>query len=270
MKRILDFRNQVDYFLRQLIRWRMPGEIRPHSNRFELFEELSGAEKTRALSLAENLTGRYSLHTFKRTTGIGNYQESLFYLHMLETTFNGINWNIPDPIEVIDIGPSHWFYVQALHAFCSRYRASTPRTVRLRGYEADAFRVYADLHSRIDHAQAQIGDLPGVEYIPRAFTPSPTAADLIVMFFPFVFTSDHQAWGLPLSAYHPRDLLQSAWNSLKPGGYLLMANQGEAEHKQQAAWFDDCRIPIAASLHMDDLLFKYDLDRFLLVGGPHE
>jgi hypothetical protein len=109
-----------------------------------------------------------------------------------------------------------------------------------------------------------------VEYIPRAFSPRQPPADLITMFFPFVFDRDHLEWGLPLSIFKPIDLLQQAWNNLKPGGMMLVVNQGKAEHDRQAAMFTELDIPVMASFHMDPLLFHYDYDRFILVGGRHD
>ena len=176
---------------------------------------------------------------------------------------------MPDPLEVIDIGPSHWFYIHALWSFCTSYQATSSRKVHIRGYEVDPYRVYADFHSRYDHAQAHMAGLDGVEFIPRAFSSGQPPADLITMFFPFVFDRDHLEWGLPLSIFKPIDLLQHARNNLKPGGVLLVVNQGEAEHDRQAAMFTELNIPVLASFHMDPLLFHYDYDRFILVGGKH-
>lgn len=265
-----DLRNQWDYFLRQMIRWQMPGEIRSPGARTTLFEDLSPADRQRALSLAETLIGNYRLHEFNRSTSVGNFQENLFYLHMLEAAFSSAEVSLPNPLRGIDVGPSHWFYVQALYAFCRYFGTDQPRQITLEGYEADAYRVYADFHSRYDHALANIGSLEGVHYNPHSFRATADRADLITLFFPFVFEEDHIAWGLPRSNFQPVPLLSSAWKSLVSGGYLLVVNQGEREHQQEQAFFSKCHIPIRLLLKMDDLLFKYDYDRYIILAGPHE
>lgn len=266
----LDLRNRLDYFLRQSIRWRLPGKIKPHSTQTELFDGYNPADRHKALALAEEMANIHHLSGLKQTTSIGNYQENLFYLHMLKTVAEKADLRLPNPLDVIDIGPSHWFYVQALYAFCSWHQTDQARTVHLTGYEADPYRVYANLHSRFDHAMANIGDLPDVNYIPRPFTPIPHAADLITLFFPFVFDQDHLEWGLPRSVFQPQDLLSSAWKSLKPGGRLLVVNQGEAEHRQEMANLSAISIPVCTAFQMDNLLFKYNLDRYILVSKPYE
>lgn len=265
----LELRNRVDYFLRQRIAWRMPGKIGPHTNHREMFAGLAPAEKQQAVHLADALTAKYRLSGYKHNTDPGNFQENLFYLHMLDTVCSRNRLAFPDPLFIVDIGPSHWFYIQAMYHFFRYYRTEAPRQLKIQGFEIDPYRVYADFHSRYDHAIANIGDLVDVEYIPAGFEGAPNSADLVTMFFPFVFSKDHQQWGLPMSRFHPEDLVAVAWKSIRKHGYLLIVNQGEEESRQEITILRELNIPVIDHFRMDDLLFKYEYDRFIILAGPH-
>ena len=84
----------------------------------------------------------------------------------------------------------------ALHALLRHWQAPAGRAVQLRGFEADAYRVYTNFHSRHDHALANMRTLADLEYVPHAFGAQPHEYDLIMLLFPFLFCSDHLRWGL--------------------------------------------------------------------------
>jgi len=263
---LFDVRNRLDYPLRQLFRWRRAGfRISPRPE-VDPFAPLPAEDRPRAVALAGRLVRDYHLEEFAAQTTPVNYRENLFYLHLLESALEASQISLPEEIRAADIGPSHWFYVQALAALLRLWRTPHPRQIDLQGYEIDAYRVYADLHSRYDHAIGHIRDLPGVTYIPRGFSAQPLAFHLIFMLFPFVFSQDHLEWGLPGSLFQPRALLQAAWQSLQPGGLLIIVNQGEEEHAAQRALLEAEGIPIRAAFRHDPLLFRYSLDRFVLTA----
>lgn len=264
--RLIRLRNAVDYPLRQILRWQRGGYRPPTGPKEDLFSHLSPEDRKRAEETALRLAESYHLEGFARVSGPVNYRENLFYLHLLETALEQAQLQLPASLLAADIGPSHWFYVQALHACLRFWQCPEGREVRLEGYEADAFRVYTDLRSRLDHAQGHMRGLPGVTYLPRAFEAQPERFDLVVMFFPFVFERDHLEWGLPGRMFVPRALLAAAWESLRPGGALLVANQGEEEHRVERENFTALGIPVDAALRIDPLLYTYDLERFVLVG----
>lgn len=266
---LLDARNRLDYPLRQLFRWRRAGfRIRPRPAD-DLWAALPPADRPRAAELAGRLARQYHLQELASQTTPVNYRENLFYLHLLESALEASQISLPDSLRAADIGPSHWFYVQALAALLRWWRTPHPRQIDLQGYEIDAYRVYADLHSRYDHALGHMRGLPGVTYIPHGFTTQPSTFHLIFMLFPFVFSKDHLEWGLPGSLFQPRALLQAAWQSLQPGGLLIIVNQGEAEHAAQRALLESEGIPIRAAFRHDPLLFRYSLDRFVLTACRH-
>lgn len=261
-----DVRNRLDYPLRQAFRWRRAGfSIQPRGVE-DAFAHLNGGERQLARALTTRLIRDYHLEGFASQTTPLNYRENLFYLHMLEQAFEAGDVSLPPFTRAADIGPSHWFYVQALAALLRWWRAPQGREAHLQGYEVDAYRVYNDLHSRYDHALGHMRGLAGVEFLPRGFHAQPGHFHLITLLFPFVFAEDHLKWGLPGNLFQPPALLESAWRSLQPGGALIIVNQGEVEHNVQRAMLDKAGIPIRAAFRQDALLFHYPLERYVLVA----
>jgi hypothetical protein len=254
----------VDYPLRQLFRWKM-GSIHGGRNRnFDNYEFLGEPDRTRAQKLEQRYLKDYHLDQLKHVLSTGNYYENIFYIHMLDETFTLLKRVLPDRIVCADIGTSHWFYVQALWSFYTWYQTNEPRRVSLEGYEVDAFRIYSDFHSRFDHALTNINETPGIQFITEGFKPILSHFDIITLFFPFVFKKDTLEWGLPSRYHNPDLLLQNAWKSLKPGGVLMIVNQGIDEHTAQIMMCEKLGITPAVKLHIDPLLFKYDYERYIL------
>ncbi|PWH20239.1 MAG: hypothetical protein DDG59_00840 [Anaerolineae bacterium] len=262
----LNLRNGADYPLRQFFRWRR-GDVRWKDEPKEsLFADLPAAERFSAEQLAQHLRQTYHLDHWYHHSRARIYRESLYYLALLEQAFQKADLHLAATVTCADVGPSDWFYVQALYALLRWYEAPQGRKVTLHGYERDAFRVYADFYSRYDHALAYLKGLEGVSYIPRAFEAQPRRYDLILMLFPFVFLEDHLLWGLPKRLFQPAALLAAVWESLKAGGGLVIANQGLAEHQAQQRLLTEASIPIRAAFRFDSPLFRYSLERYVLVA----
>lgn len=263
---LLRLRNRIDYPLRQFFHWQRGG-YRPRSAaKTGLYAFLTGDSREKAEALAQRYRHDYDLELLYADSTPGAYREALFYLDMLVTALDRSQAALPDPLEAADIGPSTWFYVQALYAGLRGWNTSHRRRVFLTGFEADPYRVYNDLYSRRDHALGNMHGLNGVTYRPEAFTRQPGAFDLITLFFPFVFEDDHLEWGLPSSLFQPQHLLSDAWDSLKPGGSLLIVNQGPDEHRAQTQMLAQLGVTPLCAYRQDDLLFHYDLDRYVLVA----
>jgi len=135
--------------------------------------------------------------------------------------------------------------------------------VRLYGYEADAYRVYADFHSRYDHAIAHINDLSEVVFIPKPFQRQASTYDVITLLFPFVFLRDHLEWGLPRGNFDTVHLLEDVWNSVKPGGLLVMVNQGAEECKVLHELCEGSQVAVQSTWKHASVLYEYELERFV-------
>jgi len=263
---MLNLRNALDYPLRQGLRFRRGGlHIRPQPHA-RLFDHLPAGQRAQAEALALRLERDYHLEALAAASTAPNFRENLFYLHMLEEALRRSGASLPADLQAADIGPSHWFYVQALHGLLRWWQRPEGREVQLTGFEADAYRVYNDLHSRYDHALAHMRGLPGVAYLPQAFERQAGQFHVITMLFPFVFAHDHLVWGLPGRLFEPRALLAAAWDSLQPGGVLGIVNQGQQEHQAQGESLQACGIRPVAGYRQDPLLFSYRYDRYVWVA----
>jgi hypothetical protein len=264
--------NALDFPLRQFFRWRRRGLQIRNEPKTRLFADLPDEARPLAQATADRLLNDYRLRTFFYHSRADNYCENLYYLEMLEAALQRSQTVLPDVVPAADIGPSQWFYVQALYALLKWYRpvagGAFPvagRVVTLAGWEADAYRVYLDFYSRYDYAQAHIRDLADVDFVPLSFERQPQALQLVTMLFPFVFLKDHLQWGLPRQLFAPDQLLADAWASLAPAGALIIVNQGEAEHDAQRELLQKAGIAPAAAFRHESLLYRYELPRYVLV-----
>lgn len=274
---LLSGRNAVDYPLRQFFHWRRPGgyAIRDQT-KSNLFDYLDGDARKRVETQADRLLRSYCLADLYAHSTRANYRENLYYLDLITTAFDRASVHLSNPLQVADIGVSHWFYAQALFAALTwyppgkRYHSSPKpgRAVALKGFEVDAYRVYRTFYSRYDHAMGHIKGLPEtVEFRAQPFIRQTGQFDLITLFFPFVFEVDHLGWGLLRQAFNPDQLLGDAWNSLKMGGTLLVVNQGDNEHQAEKEHFKKLGInPAAAYKHDSSQLYRYAVDRYVLVA----
>ena len=259
-------RNALEHPLRQRIRFQRGVPHFPNESKEDLFSHLPENEKREAIDTAKRLHADFHLQYLYKNSSADNYRLNLFYLEMLERALSEAVPEIPQTIHAADIGPSDWFYVHALHAALKWWHRPTGRRVWLTGYEADAYRVYSSLFSRYDCAHGYMNGLAGVQYIPRKFTRQPGTFQLVAMLFPFVFLKDHLTWGLPLRKFNPVQLLRDAWDSLEPGGVLVVVNQGEAEHVAQRDMLLAEDIHPAAAFQHPSPLYEYDLTRYVLVA----
>lgn len=257
--------NAVEHPMRQLIRWQRGIPRFPNESKQGLFVHLSADEQKQANDTANRLYSDFHLQHLYENSSADNYRLNLFYLEMLERALSEAAPGIPQTIHVADIGPSDWFYVQALYAALKWWDSPICRNVRLTGYEADAYRVYSNLFSRYDQAHGHMNGLEQVRYIPHKFIRQIGKFDLITMLFPFVFLKDHLAWGLPLRRFNPLELLRDTRDSLKPGGVLVIVNQGEAEHLAQRDMLVAENIQPVTAFQHPSKLYQYDIIRYVLV-----
>jgi len=263
---ITSVKNAIGHSLRQLIKRKKGIPLVPNESKQELFAHLPVNERKQADATARQLFSDFHLHDLFENSSADNYRQNLFYLEMLERAFSEADVQIPQNIVAADMGPSDWFYVKALHAALKWWKNSDGREVQLTGYEADAFRVYPNGFSRYDFAQSYIQGLEKVKYIPEEFIRQAENYDLITMLFPFVFIKGHLKWGLPFRRFDPIKLLRDVWDSLKPGGVLIIVNQGEAEHRAQKDMLLSENISPAVAFQHPSQLYHYKLVRYVFVA----
>jgi SAM-dependent methyltransferase len=267
---LIDWRNRADFSLRQRIAWRRPGLRFKNQSKDGLFQRLPPTLRQRYETRAAALEQHYQLADLRENSTADNYLENLYYLDMLEKALDASGRRLPGEVSAADIGCSSWFYVRALAALLRRWGSPTERMISLDGFEADPYRVYADFHSRMDHAAAHTRGLGGVVYHPGPFTRQPECYNLITMLFPFVFIDDALRWGLPAGLFHPQDLLADAAASLKPGGLLLIVNQGAQEHDRQRQMLDRANLPVLAAYRHEAFFYSYKIDHYVLVSAHEE
>jgi hypothetical protein len=267
------FRNALDYPLRQYFRWRRPGLQFKNEAKDRLFARLPAEARALAQATADRLLETYHLQRLFYHSRAENYRENLFYLELLESALQRVRAVLPPVVNAADIGPSQWFYVQALYGLLKWWQpvaggklSEEGRAVTLSGYEADAYRVYWDLYSRYDYALAHLRGLAEAHYQPRPFERQTGAFQFATLLFPFVFLRDHLKWGLPRPMFAPEQLLEQVWASVAPGGMLVVVNQGEAEHDAQRSLLQTAGIPVTVAFCHESLLFQYDLLRYVLVA----
>jgi SAM-dependent methyltransferase len=263
---IISVKNSIGHSLRQLIKRKKGIPLIPNESKQELFAHLPLNERKQADATAGKLFSDFHLNELYENSSADNYRQNLFYLEMLERAFSEADIKIPHSINAADIGPSDWFYVKALYAALKWWNNSEGREVQLTGYEADAFRVYPNGFSRYDFAQSYIQGLEEVRYIPEKFTQQAEKYDLITMLFPFVFIKDHLKWGLPSRRFNPIKLLKDILHSLKPGGVLIIVNQGEPEHHAQKDMLLSENISPSVAFQHPSQLYHYKLIRYALVA----
>ena len=210
----------------------------------------------------------YHLDALRSSASADNYAENLYYLELfLAAAALGqeLGWRPADRLDVADIGVSHWFYAQALLAGLTWWACDAARQVHIDGFEADPWRLHADLFTRGDHALAHTAGLAELDFRPVPFVARPAAYHAVTMFFPFVFLADHRRWGLPTTMHQPEVLLEAAWRSLAPGGLLVVVNQGDAEQAAQRSMMAQAGLPTPLSVPFDCGFYQYRVPRRLTV-----
>lgn len=248
----------LDYPLRQLVRWRRGAPPLPAEPKAGLFTGDT-------LARAEQLVGAYGLAGWRQVSGRSAYARSLFYLEMLVHAFDAAGLSLPERVTAVDVGVADWFYAPVLHGFLRHHGTAAPRTALLDGLELDAFRVFADFRSRHDWATATIAGLSGTRYLPIDARRYTRRVDVAFMFYPFIFQADHSRWGLPRRHLRPAELLERVLANLAPGGVLLIANQGPAERLEQHRLLAEAGLTVAWWGRHDSGFHTYEPERYVTV-----
>jgi hypothetical protein len=184
---------------------------------------LSGQPAARAARI-EELALRHGARFeewLSENSSLNNYA----YLDLLDRAFalagSDIRALLPASPQMADVGCANFWYASALQVFF--------RPRRLDGYDVEAFRRYANGHTRQDYASGYAQRWPETRFHGMDYGQVSTPSDLITCWYPFLTPQPLLAWGLPLNLLKPKELFQKMADNLSPGGGLFMVNHGAAE-----------------------------------------
>lgn len=257
-------RNALDYPLRRLIRFERPVRGIAPAGLAAALDGLADADAARARALL----GRYHLGDLVERGRRRDLRENLYYLELIVSALERLDAALPARVEALDVGVSDWFYAPALVAALRWWRSERPREVAVWGLETDPGQRYADGHTREDWARWHTAGLPGATYVTDDARRWAGRVELATLLFPFLFSRDADAWGLPRRLFQPEELLAHTWGCLRPGGALIVANQGERERDEQRRLFERAGIA-AATEPFASAFWTYDLPRYVHVARKH-
>lgn len=227
--------NELAFGLRSRLGWSRGRAVVADEPKERLFGHLGDADRAAAAALEARLRATYALEALHAASSCRVYAANLDLLDGLERLCADLPIPIgPDAaVRAVDVGCGDFHYATALAHWLAR-RTAPARRVVLRGLEVDGFGIYADGHSRADHARAHAAAAAWtaghvqfeVADVCRVRLPE---QDFVSVLYPFVFAYPLLRWGLPLSQFKPQQLLQRAATVLRPGGLLVVANQTAAE-----------------------------------------
>lgn len=228
--RLVSMRNQLAFGVRSGLQWKGLPYREPAESKENLFQHRSNG-----VNLAQReavLIQAYDLADFKAGSTRSRYLETLTFLEHLEYSLGKLSESriSQDSCRWLDVGAKNWSYVIALHRYLQRVAAGESR---LHGIELDGYRVYTDLRSRANYARTYIDGLSGVTYEVGDVLAHTESYDVVSLFLPFVFMEPCLAWGLPARHFQPQAFLAHVMDLVRPGGWLLIVNQGEDEMAEQ-------------------------------------
>ncbi|MDH4379609.1 MAG: class I SAM-dependent methyltransferase [Vampirovibrionales bacterium] len=207
-------------------------------------------EEQRAIEAQEErLLATYHLEPFKEKCNQVRYSDTLAYVVFLEALFPSppfLLWNKlsteEKPIDWLDVGCKNWSYLQALIVFSEVTHPNPSQAFAFMGIELDHRRLYLDGFTRGAHgrgyAKSSQTDRSQCTYQGGDAMAHTGHYDVITSFLPFIIPEPCLDWGLPLSYLQPQAFLAHLVSLLKPGGCLLVMNQGADEYAIQADLLD--------------------------------
>jgi SAM-dependent methyltransferase len=226
--------NAIAFAARRALRLRRGRPDHPNEPKDDLFDF---AEDRAAVEAREReLRARYALAPLHARSSRHVYRENLYVLDALDTLVGDRAAALPAALRALDVGSQDFRYAFALERWLSRAATTTPRAVSLTGIEIDGHPIYADRHTRADHAEAFAAETgnPEVRYRVADFLACEVErAHVVTLFFPFVLSYALVRWGLPLRHFRPEPLLAKIADALEDGGLLVVVNHTHEEHAAQ-------------------------------------
>lgn len=177
-----------------------------------------------------HLQQRYPLRDWPRLCDAREYRENLTLLDILDQHLPPLH----SPAVGLDIGCRNFSYLPALSAYSAH---------PWHGVELDAHVRYWNGFTRRAYGEWMARQRSACRYIAGSLLDVKGSYDCIVWLLPFVVEEPLAAWGLPRRFFQPEPLLQHAFALLKPGGLMLVVNQGEGEAEVQQDLFIQGKIP---------------------------
>lgn len=289
-----DSLNRLSLGLRNFVQWRRPGYQETPLEPSMLADRL--ATLPQGVLREEALRIRYRLEPLRHQAALDRYLETLTFLEALENLFStqayhcevvhsdGVAIPIADSAQEIataplqqlrcfagrsrndrttwlDVGARNWSYVEALYRFLETH---TEGDFLLHGIEIDGYRLFDDLHSRADYAEAYIKDLLNARYEVGDVMDHTASYDVISCFLPFVFLDPCLDWGLTRQHFRPEAFLCHLVSRLNPGGTLIVLNQGEDEAEVQAQLFAQLETPVTVTTlgALPPSFWPYEIPRY--------
>lgn len=219
--------NAAAFALRKRLAWSRGPVLHLDENKEGLFadsQDLARRER--------ELRTRYHLGRLRAASSVRIYRENLYVLDLLDAVSLDVK---PDAsLRAIDVGSQDFRYAFALARWLGRHAED----VSLTGIELEGHRVYDDLHSRKEHAEAYASEVDGAAVDYRVgdflgYDAAPASLDVVFFFFPFVLEYALVRWGLPRRFFSPRRMFDRAYSLLRPGGTVVIMNHTEAERVRQ-------------------------------------
>jgi hypothetical protein len=254
-------KNPIDFAIRNKVQWNYALAKKEKT----LFSSILSNYEPPVKQAAYRLISAYHLDIIDSSFCAALAEVNLYYLDLFQTTFEKLKLSLPQQINVVDVGPSDWFYVAALVNFLRYYQLPEGRDLNLSGYEIDPYRVYDNFHARHNIASYRINPFDCVQYYKEPFSASTDTYDLVLQCFPFLFLKDHLSWGLPKSLFNPRKLLADVAVSLKKNGLLLIINQGKEENRLQKELLEETQLSILTEFVFTSAYKKYSHEHYMLV-----
>jgi len=221
------------------------------------------ADPARAEAQVADWEAAYGFEARRLAPETETVRDALYLLGMVAAALDDAGVELPDPLDVLDIGAKNWHYVRALWALLAGYGGAR-RELALKGIEIDPFVVYRDGHSRYDWAKLYARSCPGTHYLVGDALAHEGQYDLVLVLFPIMLPDEHLDWGLPLDRYRPHDLLAHAWKLTRSGGTLLVTCYDYERQALEATWRYLGLAPVLARPHASELA-DYDMGRFVTV-----
>ncbi|MBL9076607.1 MAG: hypothetical protein JNL08_03835 [Planctomycetes bacterium] len=226
--------NELAFAVRAGVAWSRGPATLPHEDKSGLFAWLPADAAAAAHRRAARLERQYDLAALRAQSTNAVYAHNLALLEGLERLADGAVWPVPPgaPLRALDVGSGDFHYATALQRWLARGDGAR-RAAALHGVELDGHGVYRDGHSRADHARAHAALAAAAA--PVQFTVGDAARlrlpahDVVTAFHPFLTVYPLLQWGLPLSRFRPRRLLRALVAAVRPGGWLVVANQTATE-----------------------------------------